>query len=671
MNKVLYTKIAKNINLSGMKVDKLTIVAEPDKHKILEKFNQYNLISTDGIFKSVKSLFDKKSCFLIIIREKTLEENIKFIIAWIEKQFDSSLNLVVISKTYREKKDFDARIQDFITFVIPENTDSGLFLNIVDQSIHNILMMVDQINVDKELANVYHDLRSVTKVGKALLTERNFDTLIALILNQAKEIVDADGGSIYIVEPPEEKGQKPSRLRFKKSALNLNADEFLLDINKNSIAGYVALTGRHLMIDDVYKLSGEEYNFNQEYDRIYEYHTKSMMLIPMKNHQNEVIGVIQLINKKIDKARKLSLDDMKGKWVIPFTEKCYEIISALAGQAAMAIENNILMSEIRDLFDGFVKASVKAIEQRDPTTSGHSARVADYTENIAKVIDQIKEGPFISIRFSADHLRELRYAALLHDFGKVGVREKVLVKAKKLYPHESELIEWRFHFIHKTMESEHLQKKLDILKKNGRDKFEEMELAVDREYSENIEKLHDMYEAVVKANEPTILEEGNFKKLETLTSKMVMLDNGRRIPFLERNEFLSLSIRKGTLDANERLEIESHVSHTYQFLSQIPWTSDLAGVPDIAHGHHEKLDGSGYPLGIGAEKIAIQTRIMTIADIFDALTAWDRPYKKALQAEKALDILHEEVNHGKVDAEILKVFISAEIYKKFQSSVIF
>ena len=152
---------------------------------------------------------------------------------------------------------------------------------------------------------------------------------------------------------------------------------------------------------------------------------------------------------------------------------------------------------------------------------------------------------------------------------------------------------------------------------------------------------------------------------------MVMLENGIHVPFLERNEFLSLSIKKGTLDANERLEIESHVSHTYQFLTQIPWTYDLSSVPDIAHGHHEKLDGSGYPLGIDAPKISLQTRMMTIADIFDALTAWDRPYKKAVPFEHALDILNEEARHKKVDSEILKIFISAEIYKKFQSSVIF
>lgn len=655
-----------------MKVKKLTIVTDPEYLPVLSKFNQCQIIDTNNLFSNIKSLYDKDACFLILIKERDLKDNLDLIVPWLDRHLDTMVNLLIISDNYKDRLTFDSRIQDFITYILPGGLQEGFLLNVIEQAVHSMHLVMEGLNLDRELINVYHDLRSVTKVGQALLTERDFDALISLILGQAKEIVDADSGSIYVVEPSEVKGQKPTKLRFKKSSLNLSADEFLLDINANSIAGYVAMTGHHLKIDDVYLLNGKEgYKFNPEYDKTFNYHTKSMMLIPMKNHRNEVIGVIQLINKKLDKARNLTPEEMKGKWVIGFTEKCYEVVSALAGQAAMAIENNALLGEIKNLFDGFVKASVKAIEQRDPTTSGHSARVADYTEGVAVCLDAATKGKFSQLSFSKDQLRELRYAALLHDFGKVGVREKVLVKAKKLYPLEMDLIEWRFHLIRRTIEKEHIQNKFDILKKSGPKALEKVEEVLDKEHRENIEKLNEMFESVAKANEPSILEEGDFKTLETLTNKMIMLDNGHRVPFLEKSEFLSLSVKKGTLDAHERLEIESHVSHTYQFLSQIPWTSDLYNVPDIAHGHHEKLDGSGYPLGIDAPKISVQTRIMTISDIFDALTAWDRPYKKALPMEKALDILVDEARQGKVDRDILDVFIESETYKKFHSSLIF
>jgi HD-GYP domain-containing protein (c-di-GMP phosphodiesterase class II) len=656
-----------------MKVNHFTIIAESNVLELIKtKFKKNSVVDIHEHLKQVFKLSDKEEGFLLILKERTLDENIDFLASWFGKLVDDAISLVVIADKPKEKNSFDSKIQNYVSFVVPENIPDNLFYNVIENALHAMYMSVSSLRLNRELTNVYRDLRSVTKVGQALLTERDFDTLLTLILNQAREIVDADGGSIYIVEPSGVKGQKPTKLRFKKSALHLTADEFLLDINKNSIAGYVAMIGHHLRINDVYQLTGnEEFHFNPDYDKNFNYHTKSMMLIPMKNHHDEVIGVIQLINKKLDKNRHLTVEEMKGRWVIPFTDKCYQIISALAGQAGMAIENNILMADIRNLFDGFVKASVKAIEQRDPTTSGHSARVADYTENMARTLDFESSGVFASTRFSQDQLRELRYAALLHDFGKVGVREKVLVKAKKLYPMELDLIEWRFRYIRKTLEKEIVEKKFNLLKNQGKEALEKMEPSLDKEFHENLDRLKAMFDAISKANEPSVLEEGDFKTLETLTNKMVMLENGIHVPFLERNEFLSLSIKKGTLDANERLEIESHVSHTYQFLTQIPWTYDLSNIPDIAHGHHEKLDGSGYPLGIDEPKISIQTRIMTIADIFDALTAWDRPYKKAVPYEHALNILNDEAKHKKIDPDILKIFISAEIYKKFQSSLIF
>ena len=524
---------------------------------------------------------------------------------------------------------------------------------------------IERINLQSRLTMSYRDIRRLTDVGQALANEKDFDKLIDLILQKARELVSADGGSIYITE--RKKGEAPTHIRFMRSALVLDAHEFLLPINRNSIAGYVALTAQPLMIDNVHDLPKDsEYSFNAEFDRAHNYYTKSMMVIPMKNHRGDVIGVLQLINKKVQFNRKLTLEELKSDQVISFTQKDYEILAAMAGQAAIAIENNILLGEIQNLFEGFVKASVTAIEQRDPTTSGHSFRVADYAVSLAETVDRARSGPFEAIKFTQEQLRELRYASLLHDFGKVGVREHVLVKAKKLYPAELELITMRFNYIRKAIEADIHKKHLAALKNSDRSQWPRLEAEFAAELAEKYREIDQMFDAILSANEPSVLEEGSFEFLKSIAERTVELPNKQIIPFLRQNELLSLSIRKGTLDEKERREIESHVVHTYNFLVQIPWTRELRNIPDIAHGHHEKLDGSGYPLRLSAENISLQTRMMTIADIYDALTAWDRPYKKAVPPEKALDILKLEARDGHIDSNLLDVFIDAGIFKRIE-----
>ncbi|MES0489814.1 MAG: HD domain-containing phosphohydrolase [Leptospirales bacterium] len=598
---------------------------------------------------------------LVVIELSYLMEIEDRLFTWMER-FGISRNrlVVIVDKDNQPNAIFD-RFKDYFHGVFPASGSVDLLAYLAENVLFGIEQGQECVRLENKLAGFYSDMRSLTKVGKALLTERNFDDLIGLILNETRKMIGADGGSIYVVEPPEKKGDPPIKLRFKKSALNLDADEFLLDIDRNSIAGYVAQKGEPLLIEDVYHLDGnEEFNFNPEFDKLHNYYTKSMMLIPMKNHRDEVIGVIQLINKKSPGVTRLSLEDMKGSGVVPFTDNCFEIAGALAGQAAMSIENYNLVNEIKQLFEGFVKASVTAIEQRDPTTSGHSFRVAEYTEALAKAVDVANEPGLEQTKFSKDQIQELRYASLLHDFGKVGVREKVLVKGKKLYTHELEIIKWRFQCLRKTAENQVLQQKLEAARNSQEDRF----VLLDQKLAEEIAALHKMEKAIVHANEPTVLESGDFQVLEELTRKKVQLNDGEEVPLISKEEFLSLSIKRGTLDQTERAEIESHVTHTYAFLKQIPWTKDLEGIPNIAHSHHEKLDGTGYPLGIPAEKIPLQARMMTISDIFDALTAWDRPYKKAVPFDKALDILWDEAGKKKLDERLLKVFVDSEIYKK-------
>lgn len=289
--------------------------------------------------------------------------------------------------------------------------------------------------------------------------------------------------------------------------------------------------------------------------------------------------------------------------------------------------------------------------------------MAEFTTALAMAVDRVNSGTFANLKFTPEQIRELRYASLLHDFGKVGVREHVLVKAKKLYEPDMELIRWRFHYIRKSLEKEYVEKKFRHLKESGNAGFSQYEKYLELEYQERLAEINSFFRVILDSNEPSVLEAGNFQKLEALTTHKLLLDDGTEVPFLKQNELVSLSVRKGNLDRMERAEIESHVSHTYKFLIQIPWTSDLRRIPDIAYGHHEKLDGSGYPLGLKSPEIAPQTRMMTISDIYDALTAPDRPYKKSLPQDRALDILKLEVKDGHLDQELLDIFIEAGVFR--------
>jgi len=350
--------------------------------------------------------------------------------------------------------------------------------------------------------------------------------------------------------------------------------------------------------------------------------------------------------------------------VLGYRERDVELIQSLAGQAAVSIENGRLHENIENLFEGFIRASVIAIDQRDPTTSGHSVRVATLTCDIAEVADGTHEGPFKDVRFSREQMRELRYAGLLHDFGKVGVREDVLVKSRKLPPILLERIEARFDLIRRTLESDFHQKRAEYLLAHGKDDFDAFLPGLEEEFECSRSQVDRFQEAIRESNEPKILPEASAEILEHIAATTFRDFEDRQVPYVTSEELHFLSIPKGSLDQEERLQIESHVTHTYNFLKQIPWTSDLAQVADIAHGHHEKLDGSGYPRGILASQIAIQTRIMTVADIFDALTASDRPYKKALSPDRAIEILDMEAKAGMLDRSVVELVLASGVHQR-------
>jgi len=348
----------------------------------------------------------------------------------------------------------------------------------------------------------------------------------------------------------------------------------------------------------------------------------------------------------------------------PFNLEDQELLEGLGAQAAAAIENTILTQEIRRLFEGFVQASVTAIESRDPTTAGHSERVARLTVRLAQTLVDVTKGPYAGRRFADTEVQELRYASLLHDFGKVGVRENVLIKANKLFPHELAAVEGRFDLIRRTLELESAQRRIELLNPSGAQAAEAALTAEDQRLAADLVEIDRLRTFVRACNQPNLVAGGDYAKLKDFLTQHYPGIDGQTHSYLTEEEVDRLSILRGSLSESERREIESHVVHTYEFLRRIPWTRDLRRIPDLAHGHHERLDGSGYPMKLGGPGIPVETRMMTISDIYDALTASDRPYKKAVPHDRALGILEEEAKRGFVDRDLLTIFIEAGVPAK-------
>ena len=533
----------------------------------------------------------------------------------------------------------------------------------INAAFDNLRLARRQTALEQELLKARGEIDELNQIGIALSTQRDTEPLLNLILQKSREITTSDAGSLYLVEENEQ-GEK--HLRFKltqNESLKLPFTEFTMPINASSIAGYVALTGESLHLEDVYEVPPSlPFRFNSTFDKESGYRTKSMLVVPMKNPHGEIIGVVQLINCKRGWDMRVSRDTADGV-VIPYPDSRSALVSSLASQAAVAIENSRLYESIETLFEGFVKASVVAIEARDPTTSGHSFRVADLTVGLAEAVDRDSSTLFRELNFTRTEMKEIRYASLLHDFGKVGVREEVLVKAKKLYPLQIDLVRQRFDFVRKSVQQEHTQRKLAYLLEKGRDEFLASQQNLDRELAERVREMDEFLEFVLKCNEPTVLPEGNFQRLLDLAAVKFNDWTGEARPLITTDEVRFLSIPKGSLDDSERKQIESHVIHSFNFLRQITWTKDIKNIPTIARAHHEKLNGGGYPYKLSAAEIPFQSKMMTIADIYDALSASDRPYKRAVPTDRALDILKMEANQLLIDAELFRLFTEAQIYK--------
>lgn len=554
---------------------------------------------------------------------------------------------------------------------LPSKAKPSLVRKTVDAAIANIAMAQRERAAQADLARAEREMEMLNRIGIALSQTHEVGALLNMILMKAREITGADAGSLYLVEEVHgealSEGSDERRLRFKltqNDSVQFPFAELELPLQENSLAGYTALHGNVINLADARKIPrNRPYRFNPRFDEETGYRTRSMLTLPIKNGRGEVIGVLQLINCKLHPEARLTSEEIVEREVRPFSDRAVRLALSLASQAGVAYENSHLYQDIEKLFEGFVQASVKAIEQRDPTTSGHSLRVSHMTVGLAEIVDRAETGSYASIRFSPEQMKEIRYAALLHDFGKVGVREEVLVKAKKLYPMQMDVISHRFDYLHMELQAQLEREKVHILMEMDRPEAMSRIASLEEEF--RIRKLHmeSSFEAVLQANEPTVLPEGKFDRLLEIARQTYHDPRGFEKPILTEEEVRYLSIPKGSLSVEERTQIESHVIHSFNFLLQIPWTKQIRDIPRIVRAHHEKLNGTGYPYKLRSDEIPVQAKIMTICDIFDALSASDRPYKKAVAPERALNILEMSVKDQELDPELYKLFLDGGIFR--------
>jgi len=490
---------------------------------------------------------------------------------------------------------------------------------------------------DRELVK---RMQSIVQVSIALGAITDQDELLAKI---AELIFDIFEGAerVFVVACDSQTSKFVPLIIRNREGAPPSVDEFELS---RTIVNEVLEKRHALLLMDA--LGDKRFNVQES---IVDLAIRSVMCAPML-YEDEVLGLIQV-------------DTRQSSHV--FSSEDLEILTGISAQIAVAMKNTQLYKNIEGLFEGFVTASVTAIESRDPGTAGHSFRVADYTEHLAKAVDRSTEKALRDTRFDRDQIQEIRYAALLHDFGKVGVREHVLTKAKKLYPHETNELKLRFKYAQACMERRAYLDLVNLAEANSMstEEFRAHRKKIDAQVRLEVERLNEFLAIILAVNEPDHYYDKNTGRLHEINEIQFLDRDGRPIQLLSNFEFSVLSFAHGSLNTEERQEIESHVSHTYKFLSLIPWTKQFANIPDIAHAHHEKLDGTGYPRGLAADEIPVQSKIMTIADIFDALTAGDRPYREGITTEMALSVIEGEVKQGKLDEQLFRVFIESESYK--------
>ncbi len=524
--------------------------------------------------------------------------------------------------------------------------------------------------INAYISDLEKQIQNLANIGLALSKERDMDKLLEMILLEAKRIANSDGGTLYMMTDDQ-------RLKFEiimTDSLNfhmggtsgedipfypvkLYTDEG--EENKSMIAAYVALTGETVNLPDAYKAKGFDFSGTKMFDEKTGYRSKSFLTVPLKNHEDEIIGVLQLLNAQTEKEKK----------IISFGADVQQMVEALASQAAVAITNKNLIRDLEALFESFIKLIASAIDAKSPYTGGHCARVPEITIMLAEAVAATRDGPFADIVFSDKEMYELKIAAWLHDCGKVATPEFVVDKSTKLetiYDRVNE-VETRFAVIKRDEEIKKLKKELKIEKDRSLSSIEKAEKIdhLTKGYRKRVRILKKDLDFIKESNIGGEFMSGDKKERVHEIANYKWKPNGKIENFLSENEVYNLTIPRGTLTPEERKVINDHIVVTIKMLEELPYPKHLQNVPEFAGGHHETLDGTGYPKGLTKDEMSVQARIMAIADIFEALTARDRPYKKGKTLSQAMRILGFMKNDAHIDADLFEIFVKEKIYMKY------
>src|SRR6266850_79301 len=494
-------------------------------------------------------------------------------------------------------------------------------------------------------------LDQLNAIGASLSAERDINRLLEAILTAAKTITRADGGTLYRLT--EEKTLRfeivrTSSLKYYLGGTTGNPVPFYpIQLykdgkpNQTMVAAYSALTGKTVNIADAYSAEGFDFAGTRAFDAKTGYRSKSFLTVPMRNHEGEAIGVLQLINAQ---------DPHTGE-IVPFSASDQRLAESLASQAAVALTNRMLINQLEALFESFISLINGAIDEKSPYTGGHCQRVPVLTMLLAEAVNETKAGPLAEFNMSDKDRYELKIAGLLHDCGKVTTPVHVVDKATKLETifDRVQLIDTRFEVLKRDCEIEALKGKLtDKQLRDGLRQIEE-----DRRF------LHVCNIGGERMKDEDIAQ---VKRIAKYRWRDV---SGHEADFLTEDELKNLTIRAGTLTDEERKIINHHIVATIKMLEALPWPKHLTKVPEYAGGHHERMDGKGYPRGLRREQMSVQARVMGIADIFEALTAKDRPYKKGKTLSESLEILGRMKLNNHVDPDLFDIFVRRKVYRRY------
>ena len=515
--------------------------------------------------------------------------------------------------------------------------------------------------------NLFRRLEQLNGIGAALSRERDIDRLLENILEAAKTITGADGGTLYSVTD-DQSALKFEILRTDSLGISLGGttgkpiDLPLLPLrtadggpNDSLVAAHAAIHDRTVNIADAYSAAGFDFSGTRAFDQRTGYRSQSFLTVPMKNHDLELIGVLQLINAR---------DPETGE-VITFSQADQSLAESLASQAAIALTNRLLITQLERLFESFVNLINLAIDEKSPYTGGHCQRVPALTMMLAEAVDATREGPLAAFKMSDRDRYELKMAGLLHDCGKITTPVHVVDKATKLQAIYDRigLVDTRFEVLKRDAELAALRRQLALRPVvDARAEGKELQAL-----QHDIHALEEDREFLRRCNTGTeaMRPEDQQRVRDIAAMRHWRNPQGVQTSFLTAEEVENLTIRSGTLNQAERDTINYHIVATIKMLETLPWPRHLTNVPEYAGGHHERMDGKGYPRGLTREQMSLQARMMGIADIFEALTAADRPYKSGMTLSQALAIMCRMRDNGHIDPDLFEVFVRERVYLRY------